>query len=107
MSIATELRADPANNKLVGRAFYDRVTEEVDAYLAPAGGTSKVGTSRSGGGNTPAPAAAARKFTDLPADAQAACADFAKKLVGPGRAYKDLDTWRAEYTRKYFEGESA
>lgn len=107
MACATELRADKANDKLVGRAFYDRVSQEVDAYLAPAGAPSKVGASRSSGGNAPAPAAAARKFSDLPSDAQAACADFAKKLVGPGRAYKDLESWRAEYTRKYFEGESA
>jgi hypothetical protein len=107
MSIATELRADPANNKLVGRPFFDRVTQEVEAYLAPAGSTSKVGSSRSGGGNPPPPSPAARKFSDLPADAQDACAQYAKKLVGPGRAYKDLDAWRAEYTRKYFEGEAS
>jgi hypothetical protein len=107
MAIATEIRRDPSNNKLVGRAFYDRIGEEVEAYLAPAGATSKVGTSRSGGGNAPAPSPAARKFSDLPSDAQDACALYAKKLVGPGRAYKDLDSWRAEYTRKYFEGEES
>lgn len=107
MSIATELRRDPANNKLVGRAFYDRVGEEVDAYLAPAGQPSKVGSSRSGGGNAPPPPSASRKFSDLPTEAQEACATYAKKLVGPGRAYKDLDAWRAEYTRKYFEGEAS
>ena len=107
MAIAADLRANKANDKLLGRAFFDRVTQEVEEYLSPAGGTSKVGSSRSGGGNAPTPPAAARKFSDLPADAQDACATFAKKLVGPGRAYKDLDSWRAEYTRKYFEGESA
>ena len=105
MSIATELRADPANNKLIGRPFFDRVSQEVEAYLAPAGAPSKVGSSRSGGGNAPAAAAASRKFSDLPAEAKDACATYAKKLVGPGRAYKDLDSWREEYTRKYFEAE--
>lgn len=107
MAIAAEIRRDPANAKLVGRAFYDRVGEEVDAYLAPAGQTSKVGSSRSGGGNAPAAPAASRKFSDLPTEAQDACAQYAKKLVGPGRAYKDLDAWRAEYARKYFEGEAS
>lgn len=107
MSIATELRQNPANAKLVGRAFYDRVGEEVDAYLAPADRTSKVGSSRSGGGNAPAPAPAERTFSDLPAEAREACATFAKKLVGPGRAYKDTASWQAEYARKYFEGETA
>ncbi len=106
MAIATELRADPANNKLVGRAFYDCITEEVDAYLTPSGGSSKVASTRSGGGNAPTPPAASRKFSDLPSEAQEACATYAKKLVGPGRAYKDIESWRAEYTRKYFEGEA-
>lgn len=107
IATATELRRDPANNKLIGRAFYDRITEEVEAYLAPAGQPSKVGSSRSSGGNAPTPPAASRKFSDLPTEAQDACATYAKKLVGPGRAYKDLDTWRAEYTKKYFEGEES
>lgn len=108
MSIATELRQDQANAKLVGRAFYDRVGEEVDAYLAPASRTSKVGNSRSGGGgNAPLPSPADRTFSDLPAEAREACATFAKKLVGPGRAYKDIASWQAEYTRKFFEGETA
>lgn len=107
MAIATELRSDPANNKLVGRAFYDRITEEMEEYLAPATRTSKVGSSRSSGSGGPAVGAASRTFSDLPADAKEACSMYAKKLVGPGRAYKDLAAWQAEYTRKYFEGEAA
>lgn len=107
MAIATDLRKDPANNSLVGRAFYDRITEEVEAYLAPASRSGKVGGGRSGSSNPPPPSPAERKFSDLPQEAKDACESFAKKLVGPGRAYKDKAAWQAEYTRRYFEGESA
>lgn len=107
MAIAAELRADPANNKLVGRAFYDRITDEMHDYLSPADRTSKVGAGRSGGGAAAPGSPTSRKFSDLPAEAREACDQYSKKLVGPGRAYKDLDAWRAEYTRKYFEGEQA
>jgi len=105
MAIAQELRGDPANAKLVGRAFYDRISQEMEEYLSPADRSSKVGSGRSGGGGRTAPPAT-RQFSDLPAEAKDACAMYAKRLVGPGRAYKDLDAWRAEYTRQYFEGET-
>lgn len=106
MGIAAELRADPKNSALAGRAFYDRITEEVEAYLAPTGREhSKVAGGRpsnGGGGGT-----AERSYSDLPAEAKSACDSFARKLVGPGRAYKDTAAWQAHYTAKYFEGESA
>lgn len=107
MGIGAELRADPKNAALVGRAFYDKIAEEVNAYLAPTSREhSKVaGGGRSSGGS--GGSAAARTYADLPADAKTACDSFARKLVGPGRAFKDSAAWQAHYTAKYFEGESA
>jgi hypothetical protein len=106
MSIGAELRADPKNAALVGRAFYDKITEEVEAYLAPTSREhSKVAGGRpsNGGGG----GGATCTYSDLPADAKAACDSFARKLVGPSRAFKNAAAWQAHYTAKYFEGESA
>lgn len=107
MAIATELRSDPANNKLVGRAFYDRISEEMEEYLAPANRTSKVGSSRTNGGSNGSVPARTRTYDDLPTEAKEACEMYSKKLVGPGKAYKEKAEWQAEYTRKYFAGEEA
>lgn len=109
MAIAQELRDDPANAGLVGRKFYDKVTEGVEAYLGPAGSppASKVAGGRPTGSAGSGASVRARSFADLPEDAKLACASFAKKLVGPGRAYKDLDAWQSEYTKRYFDGENA
>lgn len=108
MGIAEELRKDPRNATLVGRKFYDRIAEEVEAYLAPAGRPSaKVGGeggSRQAGSS---PSKRTRTFADLPEEARVACEQFAKKLVGPGRAYKDTAAWQAQYTTSYFAGEDA
>lgn len=100
MGIAKELRDDPKNATLVGRAFYDRITQEMEAYLNPQRpAPSKVAGSRpaSAGGSE-----RTRTYADLPADAKAACDGFAAKLVGPGRAYKDLAAWQAHYVNQYF-----
>lgn len=109
MAIAQELRDDPANAGLVGRKFYDKVTEGVEAYLGPAGSppASKVAGGRPTGSAGSGASTRARTFADLPEEAKAACASFAKKLVGPGRAYKDLDAWQSEYAKRYFDGETA
>jgi len=63
--------------------------------------TSKVegggGGDRGAGSN-----GAGKSFANLPADAKAACASFAKDLVGPGKTYKDLKSWQAKYAADYF-----
>jgi len=41
----------------------------------------------------------------LPADAKTVCDQQAKKLVGPGRAFKDEAAWRSHYAEQYFRGE--
>lgn len=105
-AIAQELRADPETKNLYGRAFYDRVSEEVLGYTKPAASAPapspaapRVASSRPAGGTS----RVAKSYSDLPAEAREACDSFASKLVGPGRAYKTLDDWRAHYTKQYFE----
>lgn len=108
MGIAAELRADPRNATLVGRKFYDRITEEVEAYLAPAGKpNAKVGGEGGGRASGSGPGKRSRTYADLPEEARIACENFAKKLVGPGRAYKDMAAWQAQYTTSYFAGDES
>jgi hypothetical protein len=58
--------------------------------------TSKVEGTRgpSGGGN-------GRGYSDLPADARAACDRFAKRMVGPNKAFKTEAEFRKHYAEQY------
>lgn len=103
MGIAEELRTKQAGLK--GKAFYDALDAEMVEYLdPPARGTDKVG-----GGRGPAPGGGGggrqKSYADLPADAKAACDQYATKLVGPGRAHKDLASWQAAYAKDFFAAE--
>lgn len=100
MGIAQVLRSDPGNDNLTGRDFYDRILQEMDG--APARNTSKVEGSRPSGRSDSG--AGGRAFSDLPADAKEACDRQARKVVGEGRAFKDMDSWRKYYTKLYNEG---
>lgn len=94
-SIATYVRLQ--NPTIAGRAFLDKITEEVEAHFggAPA---SKVD-----GGGTPAPARArgGKTFADLPAEAKAACERMGARLVGKGRAFEKMGDWQAQYAKDY------
>lgn len=101
MGIAQILRADPENDGLQGRAFFDRVLAEMEGRSAPR--PDKVGGARpsgTGGGGGPV---GGKSFADLPADAKAACDNQGKKLVGEGRAFKDMAAWRSYYANLYFQ----
>lgn len=105
MGIAEEIKAkSPA---LKGKAFYDAIDAEMADYLeTPSGGTDKVaggrGPSGGGSGNS---GGRAKTYADLPAEAKSACDSYAAKLVGPGRAHKDLASWQAQYARDFFAAE--
>ena len=101
MGIAQILRADPENDGLQGRPFFDRVLAEMEGRTAPR--PDKVGGARpsgAGGGGGPV---GGKSFSDLPADAKAACDNQGKKLVGEGRAFKDMAAWRSYYANLYFQ----
>lgn len=109
-AIGEELRADPSNNGLVGKAFFDRVAFEVNRVLAPQRQTtSKVeganGNGDAGGGGGGGDAtdpASGKSYADLPDDAKQACDRQGKSLIGEGRAFKDAAAWRKYYVTMYF-----
>ncbi len=107
--IAEEMRMDSETKELVGKAFLDRLSEEVEITIAErAGGgskSSKVEGSRGGRGNGEDGGKGGKGYTSLPADAKAYCEKMTARLVGEGRAYKTVEDWRKAYTAKYYEGE--
>lgn len=106
LGIAQELRENPENNGLVGRAFFDKVAAEVEkVFGAPASSVSKVEGSRNTGDSGGTPAPRGKGYASLPAEAKAACDRQGAKLVGKGRAFETNEAWRAEYARIYYQGE--
>ena len=109
LAMANQIRADSKNSHLVGRAFFDKVTEKVDEYLGATKGraSSKVETS-GGGASNGAGVATGRTYADLPADAKEVCERQSAKMVGEkGRAFKTAAEWKTYYVEQYFAGESA
>jgi len=108
VAIGEELRGDPANSGLTGKPFFDKVADEVEKQFNP-GASQRRQPSKveggGGGGGDGGGSSAGRSFADLPAEAQAACKRQSSRLVGPGRAYKDLSAWQTAYATKYFEAE--
>ena len=47
------------------------------------------------------------ELAKAPADAKDACDRQAKKLVGEGRAFKDMKSWQSYYANLYYEGSQA
>ena len=105
MGIAQELRADPELDNLQGKAFFDKILEVMNERT---GGprTSKVGESRPSGGSGGG-GSGGKSYNSLPPDAKETCDRQGKKLVGEGRAFKDMDAWRKYYTNLYYQGETA
>lgn len=97
MAISNQLRAD--GNRDVGRKFLEAVAKEVDEVLGPVQGAAKVESSRGGARGA---SSAGKGYHDLPQEAKQACDGFIDRLVGPGRAYKTPDEWRAKYAKDYF-----
>jgi len=102
-AISNELRADPANSSLQGRAFWDKAAAEADRIL---GGGRREAPDKVNGSRTTGNAGGStggKSYADLPSDAKQACEAQAKRLVGDNRAYKNIDAWRKRYTELYFE----
>lgn len=101
--VAAELRQ--AGDTTIGKAFMEKVAEEVEKTLGPVKrGTSKA-ESGNGGTGRRTPGGGGKSYNDLPAEAKEACERQAKRLVGPNRAHKDIDSWRKSYTKQYFAQE--
>lgn len=98
-AITIELRN--AGDKRVGKAFMDAVKGEVERTVGGAQlpGDTKVGAADSGGGGS---RSGGKSYSDLPADAKAACDRQAQRFVGPNKAYKTSAEWQKVYTSKYF-----
>jgi hypothetical protein len=105
-AIGQELRADPANNHLQGKAFFDKVVAEVNRTIAPPRQGSKVesggGGGNGGGGNSDIDPVSGKGFNDLPPEAKSAYERQGKMVVGPGRAFKTMEEWRKYYVHSYY-----
>jgi hypothetical protein len=103
MGIAQELRADPENDDLKGREFFDKVVEIMAERTNSKRPAQKVDgggrPSGSGGGG-------GRAYADLPAEAKIACDRQGERLIGPNKMFKDQAAWRQYYSNIYFQGES-
>lgn len=97
--IAEELRSDPVNSHLTGNTFFDKVSAQLDEEYGTRG-ESKVLSGNGGGGRTNT---GEKTFADLPAEAKEACNSLVKKLVGPNRAHKNVESWRKSYVEQYFQ----
>lgn len=102
--MAMQLRQDPANSLITGRAFYDLVAKTVEEDYG-SGSTQRANPDKVSGGRITSNGSRGKSYNDLPAEAKAACDRFAKQLVGPNRAYKDTETWRKKYAEDFFAGE--
>ncbi len=85
-----------------GPEFLEKVSAEVDRIFNPSSRSngdrvegSRGGAGGGGGGN-------GRSYSDLPADAKAACDRFAQRLVGEGRAWKTVAEYQKHYAKQYF-----
>lgn len=112
-AVGQQLRSDPANNHLQGKAFFDRVVAETNKALGGQqpqqrasskveGAGNGAGNNGSGGGGGGNGTSNGKSYADLPADAKAACDKDARRLVGEGKAFKTEADWRKYYVNIYF-----
>lgn len=103
IAVGQRLRRDPATRNLKGRAFLDKLGEELEARY-PSGGSRSAGDRVEGGGRGSASfSSGGKSYSDLPPEAKAACESQGKRLIGTGKAFKDQAAWRDYYVKKYFE----
>lgn len=99
LGIAQELRE--AGETSTGRRFFEKVAEEVAKEL---GGTEprgdKVEGSR-GSADGESRQRGSKGYNSLPADAKQACDAEARRFVGEGKKYKNINDWRARYAEIY------
>ena len=101
-SLALELRQDPANKGVIGKAFLDLVSQEVDSTLGITRrqAASKVEGGGSGGDGS---SGGGKSYADLPNDIKVVCDKQGAKLVGKGKAFETEAAWRKYYVESYFK----
>lgn len=101
MGISRQLRKE--GSELMNEAFLNEVASRVEKYLGGQQSRSadKVEGARNGSGG-----GAGRSYSDLPADAKAACERQAANLVGENKAFKTVAEWRKHYTLLYYGEQS-
>lgn len=108
IGMAENMRMDAKWNHLQGRAFFDEVTHQTDAWFAnrttilPRSDKTEPGGGGTGGGSG---SPRGKGYAQLPPDAKAQCEKDAKRQVGKNPAFKTLADWQAYYAKTYWEGE--
>lgn len=104
MGVADEIRNDPEKKGLVGKAFFEELDRRLadDPVINPPAPNKFADGKPAGSPSTSGASGRKLTYADLPADAKAACDSQAKLLVGPGRAFKTAEEWRANYASTYF-----
>lgn len=103
MLIAEEI-AEEHGGTLTGKAFYDKLDEEL-VKLSGNGASRRPSVDKTEGGRGRETGSDGKSFSDLPAEAKEACRKQSKSLVGPDRAFKDLKSWQERYAQTYFANE--
>ncbi len=99
LRISEDLRDDGETS--TGREFMDKCLElllEQEGQRSTQV-TSKVETGSARGGSR---SSDERSYSSLPADAKAACEEFAESLVGPNKQYKTKADWQKAYAKTYY-----
>ena len=98
LGIAQELR--DAGDTSEGRAFFDKVTTELDKELGT-GTPDPVDKVSGARGGSESPAGSRGGYASMPADARAACDADARRFVGERKKYKTMADWRTRYAEIY------
>ena len=88
---------------LRGAAFFEALDLEMarlEGRTQRQRGESRVSGGERGAGES---SGTGSNYSDLPADAKAACESYAKQFVGLGKRYKDANAWRTQYAKEYFK----
>ncbi len=105
VAIADDLRA--GGDKTTGRAFFDKVTAELNKTLGIKDNPNRETPSKTEGGsrgsNGGGSGGGGKTYADLPPEAKEACDRQSSRLVGPNKIFKDEAAWRAHYVTKFFE----
>lgn len=102
LGISNALRAE--GDTSVGKEFFDKVTKELDALFGRSQDDRRSSPSKvEGDGRTTRANGGGKTYADLPEEAKQACERTASRVVGKGKAFADMKSWREHYTAKFFE----